>query len=416
MNSVGYFFLVAAITAGAVLTTMGALSPAWTTNGAGQMGLYSVCGCRSIDFDCNVGAGDGNPREEFFTGKTTCSEYSATRVLAAATLGFLYFGVVASIATRGEMYNKPSFAAMGPLEWLGVSCLSVAFATGTVVVGLYVHTIQQSNKNGLADLEVGAILFMTGWAMIALPWAVWFISVVGSGDVRTALSPNQWEGMATSNFWLSASLVLVAAAVIFPEWNKVLVREDLITPPDFQSVHDQMHMVVGVDPADTNLAAITDSIITPGPDSEKPNRHMHLNPWGYCLCTPIKPECEWRTADFFKGSNCAQFQSAQVFGWLAMAFALLTHMSLIFNGTETGAGYASLTTFAFLTGVAGVISLSLYGDLAHNDIPGTDLEGYGFILFTIGAGLTALVGFFVGAERSYSLFSASEYSPIETRP
>lgn len=417
MDRTSYFFFVFFITAGAVLTTMGALSPAWNRNGAGQMGLYSVCGCRNIDFDCKVGAGTGNPRESFFTGKTTCSEYSATRVLAAATLGFLFLGVVTSIATKGEMYNKPGFGSMDPMDVLGVGCLTLAFACGTVVVGLYVNTIHESKSNGLANLDDGAILFMTGWAIIALPWAIWFIGMVGGGEVRTALSPNSWTGMAFSNFWLTASVILVASGVIFPEWNKVLVREDLITPPDFQGVHNNMHSVVGISNQSlTTLSAITDNIITPRADTEKPDRHLHLNPWGYCLCTDIKPECEWQDADFFRGSKCDRFQSAQVFGWLTMGFALLTHLSMIFNGMESGEGHATMATFAFLTGVSAIVSLSLYGDLS-TDIPGTQLDGHGFILFTIGAGLIAIVGFLVGAIMSYQKFfriypEEPGYSPL----
>lgn len=403
MAGAGQFFFVFAITAGAALVSMGALSPEWSTNGAGNSGLYSVCGCRNIDFDCDVATGVNGTREEFFTAKTECSEYSSTRVLAAITLGFVFIATVANIASEGYMYNYENIMNMDALSITGVLSLTAAFATGTVVVGLYLNTVLESGKNGLQGLDDGVILFVTGWAILAVPWALWALSIPFL-SVRKMFGPGASGGMATSNFWTTASLILIAVAVMYPEWNKVLVREDMITPLDFQKVHNDMHAVIGANPNITRLHNITDSIITPPPETEKANDHLRLNPWGYCLCTDLKPNCKWQGASFFSGDKCDRFTSAQVFGWLTMAFALLTHIAMIFNNDKTIEGFASVTTFALLTGFFAIISTSIYGDLMAG-VHGTKPDGAGFIMFIVGAFLVSFTGFVVGAWRTWSKYS-----------
>lgn len=413
MATAAQYFFVFAITAGAVLTTMGALSPEWSTNGTGNSGLYSVCGCRNIDFDCDVATGVNNTREEFFTGKTECSEYSSTRVLATITLGFVFFATVSNIASEGNMYNNQNIMNMDTISIIGVSSLTMAFAVGTVVVGLYLNIILESSKNGLQGIDVGLILFLTGWAMLAVPWAIWALSFM-SLSVRRMFGPGAMEGVGTSNFWTTAALILIAVAVIYPEWNKVLVREDLIAPPDFQSVHDDMHAVIGANPNRTSLHNITESIITPRAETEDANDHLRLNPWGYCLCTDLKPDCKWQGASFFSGDKCTRFTVSQVFGWLTLAFVLVTHLSMISNVKNTMEGFAATTTFSFISGFCALISVSIYGDLMSG-VKGTQPDGFGYIMFTVGAFLVSFTGFVVGAWRTWGKYSETrgEYSSIE---
>lgn len=402
------------MTAGTMLTIMGALDPDWSDNGTGEAGLYSVCGGRNISPSCKVSGGANATNQRFFTGETTCSQYTATGPLAAITAGLALIAAVGIISSRGAVFNHMALEHMDMYDGVTMGSLTLAFAMGAVAMSLYLEMVLSSGKNGLAGTGNGLILFITGWAMLFIPWLMWVASL-NSLAMRSWLT--NWGMIGTSNFWIIASVALLAASLVTPDWNKVLVRQDLITPPDFATIDADMHAVVGVAPADSTLGLITATIIAPAPAAADPNRKLSLNPWGYALCTPIQSNCKWRTADFFKGDDCDQFVGAQSMAWIAVILVVLSLLIMAGSVRESLYGWMSLGGVSLLALASGVIAIILYIVTVDPISPGTSIHGDGFVMFSIGVLLTGLVGTILGCSGAYDKWNVDDdddYTSVPT--
>lgn len=396
MHKGAYWLLVLMFTAGLGLTVMSLGSPEWSTNGSGHSGLLETCGCRSLDTNCKVGDSSVPGREKFFTGKTTCGEYIGARWLAViAGIGFLFTATGMLTSNEdGVMKMGSAFSWTRPLDSLVSLSLWAGFGASVVAMILFVKIVIESGKNGLNGFDLGAVFFFLGMAIFGLVTFMWFVSFNSAS--RAAFGAYWSVGMLRLLYLFG--YVVVCYSLTAPEWSQVQVRQDLITIPDVQTVSDDMHAALALDPLDTTYEARIADTLVPAAPGGAVGRAASLNLWGFCMCRPYSSQpdsCRWSGANFLSGDNCGEWKAAR--GFLIFSTAVIFAMGLVFALFPGQAWmYKTLFGLSIIASVAGIVGTSLYADAAGAIKGGTDPDGYAYILYNVGLFVTGLSGLIIG--------------------
>lgn len=409
---------------GVVFVLVGAVSTEWSEEGAGIAGLYNVCGCRDINESCRAGTGVKDVKDKVIPRATDCDSYTISRglIYAAVIISFAWYVLAVSpfVGPYPKKGNGVEHRA-GAYEWIFFVLNTLTFGLAVVGWSLWISLTEDNEKDHiLLDNNPGFILFLTGSAMVFIPWVVWLIAFFNADAAENLAT---WDMVRIGRFWFTAAMLILFTSVVQPDWALIKVHEAKFVPnaTGITNLGIDMNAVVAQDPLDNTLPAALAPLLSPPVGTEPASKALTLNLMGYCLCTNIKPSCNWRNATISDDKNglypkeCETYETAQAFGWITVAFAIMTLLVACFMSVGGESNYPWLYFFGLLsviTGFAGVICVSTYSTAVDSLKPSPDVDGVGYILFIVGFVLVFVTGFIAACVWRFSDSMYTQIGPL----